>query len=63
MKFLVIGSSGQLGSDYMRLLPRLGHDVEGLSRPEIDLACPASILEVLGRGAFDVVINVAAYHG
>ena len=59
MRIVVLGSRGQLGRD---LLPRLPGDVIPLTRAEIDLAQPQSLLEQLATLKPDLVINCAAYN-
>lgn len=63
MKLLVVGCSGQLGSDYLKIGPALGHEVGGLDYPELDLGDPQGIHRILSGRDFDVLINTAAYHG
>lgn len=62
MRLLVIGSTGQLGSDFMRFADELDYQAEGIEYPDIDLADPASIERALADRTFDVVVNTAAYH-
>jgi dTDP-4-dehydrorhamnose reductase len=58
MKWLIVGSQGQLGSDLMELL---GDDAVGLDLPDIDITSQASVDEVLERVQPDAVVNAAAY--
>ena len=59
MRIVVLGSRGQLGRD---LVPRLPGDVIPLTRTEIDLEQPQSLLEQLTALKPDIVINCAAYN-
>ncbi len=58
MKWLIIGSKGQLGSDLMELL---ADDAVGLDLPDIDITSRSSVDAVLTRVEPDVVVNAAAY--
>jgi dTDP-4-dehydrorhamnose reductase len=60
MKIVVIGATGQLGTDLMKTL-RDGHEVVGLTHREIEVADFNSCL-ILGEYGPDVVINTAAFH-
>ena len=60
MKVLLIGASGQLGSDLVKALT----DVETLclTHRDVEICEPVGLHETLRRHAPDVVINTAAYH-
>ncbi len=61
-RIAVIGSTGQLGSDVVQVLSESGkHEVTPLSHGEIDVADRQSVLTVLCRDRFDVVVNCAAF--
>ena len=60
MKIVVIGSTGQLGTDLVKTLEG-GHEVVGLSHGDIEVADYDSCL-VLKRFKPDVVVNTAAFH-
>ena len=63
MKVAVIGSSGQLGHDLMRILPAAGLEAIGFSgRLELDIANAAAVEAMLERHRPDAVINTAAFH-
>ncbi|NNM88836.1 MAG: dTDP-4-dehydrorhamnose reductase [Phycisphaerae bacterium] len=63
MKIAVIGSSGQLGHDLMRILPAAGLEVIGFSgRLELDIANAAAVEAMLESHRPDAVINTAAFH-
>ena len=59
MRYVVLGSAGQLGRD---LCPRLPGEVIPLTRAQVDLTQPVTLREVLGGLRPDVVINCAAYN-
>ena len=59
MKYVVIGSAGQLGRD---LGPRLSGEVVPLTRERADLTRPESLRAVLTELRPDVVVNCAAYN-
>jgi nucleoside-diphosphate-sugar epimerase len=65
MRTLVIGASGFLGTAVVRELTARGHDVVGSSRGRrgylpLDVTDPIGCREVLERGRFDSVVNLAA---
>lgn len=67
MRILVLGSSGFLGSYLGFALPRLGHDVSGISRRDVPFfpdnhVIPEleSVANEIGAGNYDIVINCIA---
>lgn len=58
MRWLVLGSRGQLGTDLMEVL---GDSAVGLDLPEIDITDPASVTTAIRDIAPDVVVTCAAY--
>lgn len=60
MKILLIGVTGQLGSDLVRNNP--GHEIHAPSRAELDLARPGEAARAIAQHGTDVVINCAAFH-
>lgn len=59
MKILVIGSSGQVAR---ALSAQAGsHDVVRAGRPQIDLASPTGLSDLIGQASPDAIINAAAY--
>jgi len=60
MNILVVGSTGQLGSDCMSALGKCG-TVQGMGFPQIDIADESRTLEMLGQLRPEVVVNCAAY--
>jgi dTDP-4-dehydrorhamnose reductase len=57
---LLTGVTGQVGSALQKTLPALG-EVLPLGRPQLDLARPDSIREVVRIAKPDVIVNAAAY--
>ena len=60
MKILLLGNTGQLGWELQRCLPPLG-DVHGLDYPQIDLANPETLREVIRAYKPDTIVNSTAY--
>ncbi len=60
MKILLLGNTGQLGWELQRCLPPLG-DVRGLDYPQIDLANPETLREVIRTYKPDTIVNATAY--
>ena len=58
MKWLIVGSNGQLGHDLMELL---GDDAVGVDLPDIDITSLPSVEAVIADVDPDVVVNAAAY--
>ena len=61
MKILLIGKTGQLGNDILRLGSPI-HDIYSPERDILDIGLPDRIEEILALYTPDVVINTAAYH-
>jgi dTDP-4-dehydrorhamnose reductase len=59
MKSVVIGASGQLGQDLMRVL---GDDAIGVSHQEVDVSDGVGLFTLLNRLKPDWVVNTAAFH-
>lgn len=60
MQVLLIGASGQLGSDLVRAMTDV--DLIPLTHQDVDICEPIGLRETLRRHTPDVVINTAAYH-
>jgi len=60
MRIAIIGSTGQLGTDLVKVM-RDGHEVIGLSHEDIEVTDYESCL-ILKRYSPDVIINTAAFH-
>ena len=60
MKVLLLGNTGQLGSELGKLLPQFGGCV-ALDYPEIDMSSAESIRVVLRKHAPDIIFNATAY--
>jgi dTDP-4-dehydrorhamnose reductase len=61
VRLLVAGAAGMLGLDVLRAGERAGHDVIGMTRPELDVTDPASVRDALARARPDGVLNCAAW--
>jgi dTDP-4-dehydrorhamnose reductase len=59
-RFLLFGKYGQLGWELHRSLLPLG-EVQALDYPEIDLANPERLREIIRSSAPDVIVNATAY--
>jgi dTDP-4-dehydrorhamnose reductase len=60
MKVLLIGATGQLGTDLVKALVDV--DLVALAHRDVDICEPVGLGETLRRYMPDVVINTAAYH-
>ncbi|KMQ52008.1 dTDP-4-dehydrorhamnose reductase [Chitinispirillum alkaliphilum] len=60
-KLLVIGSGGQLGSDFLISARNAGYDVTGTDFPHINLADEKSVLKTVVSEAPDIIVNCAAF--
>ena len=60
MRAVVIGSSGQLGSDLMHMWPQ--DETIGLTHADVDVTDREQVVDVLGRHAPELVVNTAAFH-
>ena len=60
MKILLIGATGQLGSDLLRNNP--GHEIVAPGRAALDLARPGEAAAAVKRLRPELVINCAAFH-
>ena len=60
MKILVVGRAGQLGSALSEVLSGR-YETKFLDQPDIDLAAPSSLREIVLSLQPSVVINAAAY--
>ena len=62
MRVAVVGSSGQLGTDLVKLLVKAGHyEVFALTHREIECTDPVSIEKALTTASPDAVVNCAAF--
>jgi dTDP-4-dehydrorhamnose reductase len=59
-RLMLIGKNGQLGWELQRTLATLG-EVTALDYPEIDLAEPESLREVIRQVSPQILVNAAAY--
>lgn len=61
MRILVIGSNGQLGTDFAAQAESAGHYVIGVDYPQIDIREKSSVKSCMDGANPDVVVNCAAY--
>ncbi len=61
MKILVTGSTGQLGSEMIRVLKADGMDVTGVGSKDLDFCRPEKVTEWVSGFEADWVVNCAAY--
>ena len=61
--FIVLGSTGYLGSHFVKYLLKEGEDVFGLSRAEIDYTDVGSLISILRSKKPKFLINAAGYTG
>lgn len=61
MRLLVTGAAGMLGRATLDAARRLGHDVTGLTRADLDIGDPAAVEAALARHAPAAVVNCAAW--
>lgn len=59
---VILGATGQLGSDIVRAAEAAGLPFEALGHDRIEVTDPASVEEALGEIEPSVVINSAAFH-
>ena len=59
-RVLVLGSTGQLGSDLVEAFAR--EDVRGLAHEDLEIGDAEAVRELLGRLRPDVMVNTAAFH-
>lgn len=60
MKIVLLGATGQVGRELMRVLPTLG-EVVACDRTAADLERPAEVVALLARERPEVIVNAAAY--
>ncbi|MDR2592925.1 MAG: dTDP-4-dehydrorhamnose reductase [Chitinispirillales bacterium] len=61
MKLLIIGSTGQLGGDFVKIAGLQGHSVIPIDYPQIDIRDKSSVESAVNNSAPDAVINCAAF--
>jgi dTDP-4-dehydrorhamnose reductase len=61
LRILVTGANGQLGQELAEILPGRGHEVEALSRSELDIADSVSVERAAEIHSPELVVNAAAY--
>ncbi|MDX6724116.1 MAG: dTDP-4-dehydrorhamnose reductase [Solirubrobacteraceae bacterium] len=61
MRLLVIGSAGMLGQAVFRHATRLGHDVVGLTRADLDITDSANVTRLVSAAEPQALVNCAAW--
>ncbi|WED41912.1 dTDP-4-dehydrorhamnose reductase [Legionella cardiaca] len=61
MKILLLGSTGQVGSELIAWFANSKHEILSLSRKECDLLDPQKVFPALAQFEVDLVVNAAAY--
>jgi len=62
VRLVIIGGSGQVGSDLAEALRDTNEDVVSLSRSELDITQSSALREKLSQYHPDVIINCSVYH-
>ena len=62
MRLVIIGGSGQVGSDLAEALRDINEDVTSLSRKELDITQSSALRDKLSQYHPDVIINCSVYH-
>jgi len=62
MSVMVVGATGQLGSDIAEAFRAAGHEVLALSHAEMELASAEAVERTLQEARPELVINTAAFH-
>ena len=60
MKILLIGTTGQVGSELQQILPTIG-EVISLNRSELDLSDREQIYQQISKNRPSIIVNAAAY--
>ncbi len=61
--FVVLGSNGQLGQDFVRVAKARGEQITSLTHAEVEVTDATSVQTVLSRLKPRVVVNTTAAHG
>jgi len=61
MKFLLLGSNGQLGFELSKAAKQRGFNCQGLDKPLFDITDQKTIYEVICQEGISFVVNAAAY--
>lgn len=62
MRVAVLGATGQLGTDVVRVLSTAGHDVVPLSHTNVEVTDPRSVRRAVVHSHPHAVVNCAAFH-
>ncbi|KAA1054018.1 dTDP-4-dehydrorhamnose reductase [Azospirillum argentinense] len=61
MKVLILGTSGQVGTELMRAAWPQGTELVGLARPDVNMARPETVEAAVAAHAPGLVVNATAY--
>ncbi len=61
-RIALLGATGQLGTDIMKVAARDGRTIQPLGHDEVEVKDPASVQRALAAVEPDVVVNCAAFH-
>lgn len=61
-KILLIGKTGQLGSELMKDAPSSGFKIVGFDRDEMDVTKELQVKEKIEKNKTNILINTSAYH-
>ncbi len=61
-KILLIGKTGQLGSEIMKDVSSFGFEITGLEKEELDVTNESQVKEKIEKIKPDILINTSAYH-
>jgi len=62
MKVLLIGATGQLGTDLLRVFQSAGDSVVPVTHAQVDVCSEAQVSDIVTEVKPDVVLNTAAFH-
>lgn len=63
MKILITGSNGFIGRNLKKYLSKIGYDVDGLSRQDLDLLNKDKVISFLSERYYDIIIHTATEGG
>ncbi len=61
-KILLIGKTGQLGEQLLKITPAFGFKIIGLDRQDIDVTDTSKLQNVVGKYKSNILINATAYN-
>jgi dTDP-4-dehydrorhamnose reductase len=61
-RVLVLGATGQLGSDVVDAFAAAGHETVGLGHADVDVTEAEAVMAAVTNAAADLVVNTTAFH-